>query len=197
MAELAHVGVLPERNPVAVRSPRHSGIVRITHWVNFLVFLALLTSGIAILVAHPRLYWGETGAFGSPAWLELPLPLVLEHSGWGRSLHFLAAWIVVSNGLIYALSGIASGHFSRDSRKYTVPQRWAYLAVVFVVFPLMIATGLAMSPAIASIVPALVGLFGGHQSSRTIHFLLTDFLVVFVLAHVVMISLSGFRSRVR
>src|SRR5262245_27488543 len=98
MAELAHVGVLPERNPVAVRSPRHSGIVRITHWVNFLVFLALLTSGVAILLAHPRLYWGETGAFGSPALIELPLPLNLDQSGWGRSLHLLAGWLSVRKG---------------------------------------------------------------------------------------------------
>jgi thiosulfate reductase cytochrome b subunit len=196
-AEMTRIQTSGEARSSVGPSQSHTLLVRITHWVNTATFFALLISGVAILVAHPRLYWGETGAFGSHAWLELPLPLVLEHSGWGRSLHFLAAWIAVSNGLIYALSGIASGHFSRASTKYTVPQRWAYLAVVFVVFPLMIATGLAMSPAIASIVPALVGLFGGHQSSRTIHFLLTDFLVVFVLAHVIMISLSGFRSRVR
>ena len=63
MAELAQVGALPAQSHVALRSPRHSVVVRITHWVNFLAFLALLTSGVAILLAHPRLYWGETGAF--------------------------------------------------------------------------------------------------------------------------------------
>src|SRR5215475_14720901 len=114
MSELAQVGVLPERNPVAVRSPRHSGIVRFTHWINFFAFLALLTSGVAILLAHPRLYWGETGAFGSPALIELPLPLNLDQSGWGRSLHFLSAWVCVVNGGLYFLFGIASGHFATD-----------------------------------------------------------------------------------
>src|SRR5262252_592548 len=112
MAELAQVGALPKRNPVAVRSPRHSSVVRITHWFNFLAFLALLTSGVAILLAHPRLYWGETGAFGSPALIELPLPLNLDQSGWGRSLHFLAAWLCVVNGTVYVLSGLWSRHFT-------------------------------------------------------------------------------------
>ena len=76
---------------------RHSLLVRVTHWLNSFVFLALVVSGAAILLAHPRLYWGETGAFGSPAWIELPLPLNLYQTGWGRSLHFLAAWISVLN----------------------------------------------------------------------------------------------------
>lgn len=176
---------------------RHSLLVRVTHWLNSFVFLALVVSGAAILLAHPRLYWGETGAFGSPAWIELPLPLNLYQTGWGRSLHFLAAWISVLNGSIYVLSGIASRRFSDDSRKYTMSQRWAYLAVVFVLFPLMIATGLAMSPAIAAVLPGLVSSLGGHQSSRTIHFLVTDVLLLFVFGHVAMVYLSGFRSRIR
>src|SRR5262245_2695516 len=111
MAELAQVRALPEQNHLALTAPRHSFVVRVTHWVNFLAFLALLASGVAILIAHPRLYWGETGAFGSPALIELPLPLNLDQSGWGRSLHFLAAWVCVRNGTVYVLSGLLSEHF--------------------------------------------------------------------------------------
>jgi thiosulfate reductase cytochrome b subunit len=176
---------------------QHALVVRVTHWVNSFAFLALVLSGVAILLAHPRLYWGETGAFGTPPWIELPLPLNLDQSGWGRSLHFLAAWICVLNGSVYVFSGVGSQHFSKYSRKYSATQRGAYLAVVFVLFPLVIATGLAMSPAIAAVVPGLVALFGGHQSSRTIHFLVTDVLIMFLLGHVAIVYLSGFRTRMR
>ena len=179
-------------------SLRHNLIVRLTHWINTLAFVALIVSGSAVLLAHPRLYWGETGGYGSPALLELPLPLNTDQSGWGRSLHFLAAWVCVLNGIIYVLCGILSRHFGKEqAMKYTAPQRIAYLTVVFVLFPLMSVTGLAMSPAVTAALPFIGGLFGGHQSSRTIHFLVTDILVLFVIGHVAMIVLSGFGNRMR
>src|SRR5215831_16596314 len=94
--------------------PRHATALRITHWIHTVAFIGLLVSGVAILIAHPRLYWGETGAFGSPALIELPLPLNLDQSGWGRSLHFLAAWVCVLNGAVYVISGMLSRHFKTD-----------------------------------------------------------------------------------
>jgi len=227
MAELAQVGALPAQSHVALRSPRHSVVVRITHWVNFLAFLALLTSGVAILLAHPRLYWGETGAFGSPALIELPLPLNLDQSGWGRSLHFLAAWLCVLNGAVYLVSGMTSHHFKthivphraeialnpilkkvsdavhwrkpseKEQTTYNVLQRITYLTVVFALFPLMIVTGLAMSPAVTAAIPVIVEIFGGYQSARTVHFLVTDLLVLFLIIHVAMVRLAGFWNRTR
>src|SRR5262252_2332803 len=163
----------------------HSATVRITHWINSMSFLALLISGVAILLAHPRLYWGETGAFGSPALIDLPLPLNLDQSGWGRSLHFLSAWICVLNGTVYVGSGLLSRHFMRNvlpesdgvtSERYPPIQRITYLGVVFLLFPLMILTGLAMSPAVGAVVPMIVRVFGGQQTSRTIHFFVTNLL---------------------
>ena len=180
---------------MAMVAVRHSLVVRVTHWINLLVFLSLIVSGAAILLAHPRFYWGETGAFGSPALLELPLPLNLDQSGWGRSLHFLSAWVCVLNGSVYVLAGFISHRFGKEN--YTAPQRFTYLAVVFILFPLMIASGLAMSPAVMSALPFIVRMFGGHQSARTVHFFITDILVVFVVGHVVMVYLAGFRSRMR
>jgi thiosulfate reductase cytochrome b subunit len=208
-------------NPV-----RHTFLIRATHWVHTLAFCALVVSGAAILLAHPRLYWGEVGGFGSPALIELPLPLNLEQSGWGRSLHFLSAWISVLTGTIYVCSGFVSGHFKRNlipartdvSRRFIVErisnvlrwrkpqddplsynglQRSAYLVVVFLLFPLMIATGLAMSPAVTAAFPVFVEVFGGYQSSRTIHFVVSNVLVLFLLVHVAMVFLSGFRGRMR
>src|SRR3974390_1095623 len=95
--------------------PRHAPVVRITHWLNTLSFLGLLVSGIAILLAHPRLYWGETGGVGTPSLLDLPLPFVLVgQSGWGRYLHFLSAWVCVLTGVVYVLFGLVSGHFRQN-----------------------------------------------------------------------------------
>ncbi len=178
-------------------SLRHTAVVRLTHWINTFAFFALVVSGVAILLAHPRLYWGETGAFGSPALFELPLPLNLEQSGWGRSLHFLSAWVCVFNGTAYAVSGLLSGHFQNTSELYNRVQRTVYLIVVFALFPLMIVTGLAMSPAVNAAVPLFVQVLGGQQSARTIHFLIANSLVLFLVIHVAMVYVSGFRSRMR
>jgi thiosulfate reductase cytochrome b subunit len=188
---------------------RHAALVRVTHWINTASFLALMISAVAILLAHPRLYWGESGGYGSPALIELPLPLNLDQSGWGRSLHFLGAWICVGNGIVYGISGMVSGHFKKallfEGRQvsvdelppYTAPQRWAYLGVIFGLFPLMIATGLAMSPAVSSVFPIFVQFFGGQQSSRTVHFFAAATLVLFSVVHVVMVYRNGFRIRMR
>jgi thiosulfate reductase cytochrome b subunit len=194
-------------------------LVRFTHWLTTLCLAALLVSGIAILLAHPRLYWGETGAFGGPSLVDLPLPTVLTgQTGWGRSLHFLGAWILVGGGLSYAASGVFTGRFRRrlvpsrerlawpalrqalsdhlrlkrplgEQSGYNVLQQLAYLAVVFVLFPAMIWTGLAMSPAMTSVFPALVTVLGGQQSARTIHFAVTCLIVLFLVVHVAMVAL--------
>jgi thiosulfate reductase cytochrome b subunit len=182
---------------------RHSALVRVTHWLTAGSFIALTVSGAAILLAHPRLYWGETGAVGTPSLIDLPLPFLLTgQSGWGRYLHFLSAWIAVVTGAVYVLGGMQTCHFRRDlfrpanPAKYNVVQRLTYSSVVFVLFPLMIWTGLAMSPAVTSVVPALVTSLGGQQSARTIHFIVAILLVLFVVGHVVMVVSAGFTRHV-
>jgi thiosulfate reductase cytochrome b subunit len=182
---------------------RHSALVRVTHWITAASFLALLYSGIAILLAHPRLYWGETGALGMPSLLDLPLPMILTgQSGWGRYLHFLSAWVLVLCGAAYLLGGTRACHFRNDwfrpaePAKYTVLQRITYTTVVFMLFPLMIWTGLAMSPAITSVLPGFVIVLGGQQSARTIHFVVANLLVLFLVGHVLMVYLGGFTRHV-
>ena len=196
MAGSAYFPDVAIRNPDFAGTPRHSALVRITHWINTLSFFGLLVSGIAILLAHPRFYWGEAGNVGTPSVLDLPLPFVLTgQTGWGRSLHFLSAWVCVLNGLLYVISGVITQHF-RKSHGYNALQRLTYIAVVAILFPLMIWTGLAMSPAITSVFPALVTSLGGQQSARTIHFFVADFLVLFLIVHIAMVSLAGFTSHV-
>jgi len=67
-------------------------------------------------LAHPRLYWGETGAVGAPSLIDLPLPFVrdIPIRGPGRYLHFLSAWVCVITGLVYVLAGIGTRHFRRN-----------------------------------------------------------------------------------
>jgi len=203
MADSAYVPALVIQSS---DTPMHSAVVSITHWINAFSFFGLVVSGIAILIAHPRLYWGETGSVETPSLLDLPLPFVLNgQNGWGRYLHFLSAWFSVLNGLLYVLSGFLTEHFRKnlfhpepkESPPYSVAQRLTYLGVIFLLFPMTIWTGLAMSPAITSVFPALVNLLGGQQSARTIHFFVAAALVLFLLAHVTMVYLAGFTKHVR
>ena len=219
--------------------PRHSAVVRATHWITTLAFLALLVSGVEILISHPRFYWGETGNVLTPPLFKLPIPssrsivptgygyVLPDQNGWSRYLHFQSAWVAVLTGLLYVIFGLFQGHFRQnllparadlswrrlsivvaqhlrlmpaneaEAWSYNVLQRLTYLLVIFVLFPLVIWTGLAMSPAIASAIPAAVTVLGGQQSARTLHFFVSVFLVLFLLVHVVMVCLAGFRNRVR
>lgn len=150
-----------------------------------------------------------------------------DQNGWSRYLHFEAAWVAVLTGLVYGIYGVVSGHFWRDllperrdsnwrafrdriaqylrrkppdraeETSYNVLQRTAYALVIFVLFPLVIWTGLAMSPAFTAAFPWTVELLGGRQSARTIHFIDSWLLLLFLLIHVTMVSVSGFRSRMR
>jgi thiosulfate reductase cytochrome b subunit len=218
--------------PVAIGTGEtHSAVVRVTHWVVALAVPALIVSGAAILLAHPRLYWGETGALGMPSLVDLPLPLVLAgQSGWGRSLHFLSAWAAVMAGAVYLAWSVGSGHLRRDVwptrdgltrtamadvvaghlrraphrnvdatgfMHYNGPQRVAYSAVVLLLLPAIVWTGLAMSPAVTSVWPWLVDASGGFQSARTLHFLAAVVTVAFALGHVLLVLLSGARVRLR
>ena len=84
-----------------------------------------------------------------------------------------------------------------ESRSYNVLQRVTYLGVLFLLFPLMVWTGLAMSPAITSGWPMIVTVLGGRQSARTLHFFFTIALVLFVLVHLAMVIRAGFKDRTR
>ena len=202
----------------------HALIVRLTHWVTAAATIGLVVSGIAILLAHPRLYWGEVGSVETPSLIDLPIPFVFGHSGWGRYLHFLTAWIAVASGLVYGGYVVVSGHLFEKllpSRRdfatlrrvvvdhlrfrpgpvqpgsYNVLQRLAYSLVVFFIGPLVLLSGLAFSPALAARMPALVGMFGGQQSARTVHFFAASAVVAFLVVHLVMVSITGFRRQMR
>ena len=150
-----------------------------------------------------------------------------DQNGWSRALHFQSAWILVLTGLLYVIWGLVTGHFRKgmlpakgdlswggvsgvianhlrfkrpaegEARSYNVLQRVTYLFVIFILFPLVIWTGLAMSPAFVSAFPATVTLLGGRQTARTLHFFISLALTLFLLVHVALVTLAGFRSRMR
>ncbi|MBS1852530.1 MAG: cytochrome b/b6 domain-containing protein [Acidobacteria bacterium] len=226
-------------SPATNRFPRHTLLVRVTHWLTVVSFIALLVTGVEILISHPRFYWGEVGNSLTPPLFKIPIPssrstvptgynyVLPDQNGWSRYLHFEAAWALILTGAVYFISGLRTRHFRRnlfpapqdrtwaafrrviahhlrltpasnaDDRSYNVLQRSTYLMVVFILFPFVIWTGLAMSPSFNAAFPWSSTVLGGRQSARTLHFLVSVSLVLFLLVHVLMIALTGFVSRTR
>ena len=150
-----------------------------------------------------------------------------DQNGWSRYLHFQSAWLLVFTGVLYVAFSLLNGHlrksllpdradlswraFSKsigshlrferpsaaEASSYNVLQRLSYLFVIFILFPFVIWTGLAMSPAFVSAFPATVNVLGGQQSARTLHFFVSLALVLFLLVHVGMVWFAGFKTRMR
>jgi thiosulfate reductase cytochrome b subunit len=165
---------------------------------------------------------GQVTPRAFPSWITIPS---FQDLATGRRWHFFFAWLLVLNGLAYLVFGLASRHFRRDllpsgrelrhiggeildhlrlrfprgeaAKRYNVLQQLAYLAVVFVLFPLVVLTGLTMSPGIDSAVPQLLSVFGGRQTARLIHFVAASGLVLFVVVHLVMVLISGVWNNIR
>ncbi len=177
--------------------------------------LTLDTTGLLGVSRGPH---GETLDQAFPTWTTLPSWRDLATA---RRWHFFLAWILVANGLLYLIVGLVNGHLRRDlaprlaelapanllrsvldhiklkhpvgeaAKRYNVLQKLAYVGVALVILPLMVATGLTMSPGFDAIAPWLLDLFGGRQSARSIHFICANLIVLFVIVHVVEVILAG------
>jgi thiosulfate reductase cytochrome b subunit len=161
---------------------------------------------------------GEWTPRAFPAWLTLPS---YQDLAAGRRWHFFFAWVFVVNGLVYLGYGLLSRHFRHDlvpdrrelaprhlwreiidharlrfpkgeeARHYNALQKLTYIVVIAALLPLMVLTGLTMSPGVDAAFPVLLDIFGGRQSARTLHFITASLLVTFVAVHVAMVILSG------
>ena len=246
---------------------RHRLSTRLWHWINAIVLLVMLMSGLMIFNAHPRLYWGQYGANVDPAWLEIGNdgdrgfvqvgPATVTTTGvlgawkdgdgqtrhrafpsWAtipsaynlaqaRRWHLTFAWVFAAGMGGYVLWSLFNGHLRRDllpragqlrpahvwadikdharlrfprgeaAREYNVLQKLAYVGVLLVLIPLMVLTGMTMSPSLVATWPWLLDLFGGRQSARSIHFIATGLLVLFVVAHLAMVLLAGPWNEIR
>ena len=179
----------------------------------------LETTGVLGASAGPD---GERIARTFPSWFTVPANRWLAMA---RRWHFFFAWVFVINGLCYLAYTIASRHLARDlaptvtdwrsigrsivdhlrfrhptgeaAKRYNVLQKLAYLGVIFVLLPLIVLMGFAMSPWLDTLIPGWVDLFGGRQSARTIHFIVAWLLVAFVFIHVFEVIVSGVWNHLR
>lgn len=157
-----------------------------------------------------------------PAWATVPSARWLAM---GRQWHLFFAWVFVINGLLFMTYALISRHVSRDlaptgkdlrgigkavkdhlvlrhpkgeeAKRYNVLQKLAYVGILFVVAPLIILTGLTMSPTIDTAFPWLLSIFGGRQAARTIHFIACFSFVGFIVIHVSQVILTGFFNNIR
>ena len=202
-------------------------VTRLTHWLWAICLFFLLFSGLQIFNAHPILHLGKEAGFdydnaiyagAVPGALTMPSGRALAT---GRVIHFFFAWGLVGTLVIWALASAWNGHWRalipsladlrglpgdvanhlrlrfHHARDYNVLQKLAYAAVLFVALPLMIATGLTMSPGFDAVAPWLLEVFGGRQTARTIHFAVMLALVGFFVVHMVMILAAGPINEIR
>ncbi len=130
-------------SPVRAAAPRHTALVRITHWLTVLSFLALLVTGANLIISHPRFYWGETGNSGTTPLFKIPIPasrdtvpsgynyVMPDENGWSRYLHFEAAWVLVLTGLVYVAASLLNAHFRKNLLPAPRDRNWRAIRDVF------------------------------------------------------------------
>jgi thiosulfate reductase cytochrome b subunit len=179
------------------------------------------TTGVLGIWTNPE---GEVKRRAFPYWVTIPSGYDLQAA---RRWHFTFAWILAVALTLYMLRSLWNGHVRNDlhirksewslahiwhdikdharlrfptgaaAKDYNILQKFAYISVIFVMLPLIIMTGLTMSPAMNAAWPWLLDLFGGRQSARSIHFLCAFGLVGFFFVHMAMVVLAGPVNEVR
>lgn len=213
---------------------RHALTTRLWHWLTVVTIFVMIGSGIGILQAHPRLYWGAYGANADQPWFQMAsVPVWLNQAlDWmsipanynlamSRRWHLTFALVLGFALLAFMVASLMNRHFQRDlrvrakeiaprnlaadaaaharfdfanhadPRAYNTLQKLSYVAVIFVLIPAMILTGLAMSPAMDAAWPWLLDVTGGRQSARSIHFIAASLLVGFIVVHLALVMLAG------
>ena len=156
---------------------------------------------------------GQPNSIAFPHWATIPS---FRDLATGRIVHFFFAWIFAGALAVWLVASLLNRHLWRDivlkprdlralpadavahlrfrfvhGRRYSPLQKFSYFVVLVILFPLMILTGLAMSPAMNAAWPWLLDIFGGRQTARTLHFVGMSLLVLFFIVHVAMVLLSG------
>ena len=183
--------------------------------------------GITTILGHPFdttgvLGYSEGSGRAFPSWATIPSARWLAM---GRQWHLFFAWVFVLNGILFTAYALISRHLTRDltpkqkdlgeigkvikdhlrlrhprgeqAKRYNVLQKLAYLGVIFGLAPVIVLTGLAMSPTIDAAFPWLLSVFGGRQAARTIHFIACFSFVGFIVIHVGQVILTGVFNNLR
>lgn len=200
----------------AERGSNHqlSGVVLLGH-------SRLTTTGVLGVSADKG---GAASVRAFPRWATIP---GFQDLASGRRWHFFFAWVLVINSCIYLLVSFFSRHLQQDllpvrrelsfrhlmheiwdharlrfprgeaARRYNLLQKLSYLSVIFVLGPVMLATGLTMSPGMDAAAPWLLDVFGGRQSARTLHFMAAMLITLFIVVHLLMVVLAGPINEIR
>jgi thiosulfate reductase cytochrome b subunit len=153
-----------------------------------------------------------------PGWATIPTGYDLAAA---RRWHFAFAWVFALGLTAFMLMSLVNGHIRKDlhvrrtewslralwndiknharlrfgddysASHYNIMQKFSYIGVIFLLFPLLILTGITMSPAMNAAWPWLLDIFGGRQSARSLHFVAAALLTLFVVVHLIMVLLSG------
>jgi Ni/Fe-hydrogenase b-type cytochrome subunit len=151
-----------------------------------------------------------------PGWATIPSTFNLAVA---RHWHLAFAWVLGFGLLFYMIRSVMNGHFKRDvalsraevspshlwqdikkharldfhsdDARYNPLQKLTYAAILFVILPTVILTGLTLSPGMNAALPWLIDLFGGRQSARSIHFIMTAAIAVFIVVHILLVILAG------
>ena len=197
---------------------KHRLSTRLWHWINLLALAILFMSGLNISNAHPWLYWGQWGFQPNTAWLAVhrwpgwaTIPGYYNLAA-ARDWHILFAWVFAIGLLLFlhlgrdivprrkewrwpAIRADIAAHlrldFHHGEGKYNFLQKLAYGLVLFILLPLMLLTGMAISPGFDAAFPWLPDVFGGRQSARSIHFIVAWAVFGFFVIHVLLVLLSG------
>ncbi len=183
--------------------------------------LTVKTTGVLGVSASKA---GAVQAIGYPHWATFPSNRDLATA---RNWHFFFAWVLILNGLLYLVWGAITGHIRRDvlprlrelspasighdiwthirlkfpkgedAKRYHPLQKISYAGTALVLLPLVVLTGLTMSPGIDAAWPWLVTLFGGRPSARSIHWIAANLIMIFIIVHVLMVILAGPINEIR
>ncbi len=166
---------------------------------------------------------GQVRTRAFPHWITIPANYSLAE---GRRYHFLGAWMLGLAGLFYVLTSLLNGHIQRDLiparrewrwsnirhdivqhlkfrfdhsplEKYNFLQKLSYGGVILVILPVLVLTGLTMSPNMNAAWPWLLDIFGGRQSARSFHFIAAFLLIGFILVHLLLVLLAGPLNQIR
>lgn len=203
-----------DRAWLAIGSTAETGYLRVGEW-------KIDTTGVLGRWTNSE---GVEKTWAFPGWATIPTSYSLAD---GRRWHLFFAWVLAIGLTLYMLWTVVAGHLRKDlhvrraewsprhiwhdikdharlrfpkgaaAARYNVLQKLSYIGVIFVLLPLMIATGLTMSPGFNAAAPWLLDLFGGRQSARSIHFIAAWLLVAFFLVHIVMVLLAGPVNEIR
>lgn len=179
------------------------------------------TTGLLGVSSNPD---GSARAIAYPGWATIPAQRNLAAA---RTIHFFFAWVLIINALVWLGYSLLSGHIRRDllptgaelapsniahdivqhaklkfpkgedAKRYHILQKLAYGGVIFVLIPLVIFTGMGMSPGANAYWPWILDLFGGRASARSLHWIAANLILAFLIVHLLMLVLAGPFNEIR